>query len=749
MKQNHRQTDRIESVIFCGLIFILIFAPLAFGSVHVWAYSIVEFGIFLLVALWFINQLIFSESASLDWVKTPVNLMLVMLFALIGLQLLPLPAPMAALISPHVVADKTRLFDIMAKAMDAPPGRPPWMMSSYSFHLTMKGWLKVGAYFGMFFLVLNMATSKRRIDIFIYTLIFIGLFEAVYAIFEVFNIPPRVWWWKSRVGVARFASGTFIVSNHFAFYMEMVFCLSFGYFIAQKKLIREMPSGPGTPRTVLKTFVSWFEPESTRPKMIFFFIVTVLMGVALLMSASRGGILALGTSLLLTSILFGFKRSYRKYGAVSLILCLITLGYGLQLGIDPTLKKFENPASLYDRLHITRTIIPMVDDYPVIGVGLGNFRYVYSRYIDDFDRVSSSGYAHNDWVEAGCETGFSGLSMLLLAFGIYMAKMIRIWYGRRNFYVVGIGAGVVAGLLSVGIHSYFDFSMHIPANPLTLAVLLAIGYAVLHRRGCETGGAFFFYKKREIPLARWQRFALLALVLLVLNFAVYSVGKHVLAEAACPTEWNSTMNLNWNPELFDIDKAIAINAGNFEYHAKRAEHFKSLKAKNKKDRQAFDLEAKKSLEQAVSLNPAQGILWYRLGTIYSANKYDLYDYLDKWLPLADECYDEGIKCAPMDAAILFNTARYWVWRARLLPEMRTAESENNNSVLYRKDGIQKFQQYFQRSLAINPGNWKSAARWTWTHFPDDAVVLGIIPKDNDELKSNVLKTLTKMESATP
>ena len=81
--------------------------------------------------------------------------------------------------------------------------------------------------------------------------------------------------------------------------------------------------------------------------------------------------------------------------------------------------------------------------------------------------------------------------------------------------------------------------------------------------------------------------------------------------------------------------------------------------------------------------------------------------------------------------------------------MRTAESENNNSVLYRKDGIQKFQQYFQRSLAINPGNWKSAARWTWTHFPDDAVVLGIIPKDNDELKSNVLKTLTKMESATP
>ncbi|UCD32358.1 MAG: O-antigen ligase family protein, partial [Desulfobacterales bacterium] len=475
------QTNKIDSIIFFGIVLLLIFAPLAFGSVHVWAYSIIEFGVFLLVAIWFANQLIFSRSRALSWVKTPVNLILAMFFVLVGLQLLPLPAWLAGLASPQLVADKTRLFDIMAKATDTSSGWPSWMILSYSFHLTLKEWLKWGAYFGMFFLVLNTSTSKQRIDILVYTLIFIGLFEAVYAIFEVFNITPRVLWWKSRVGGSRFASGTFIGSNHFATYMEMVFCLSFGYFIAQKKYIREVPSGLGTNRTVLKTFVSWFEPESIRPKMIFFFFATVLMGVALLMSASRGGILALGVSMLLMSALFAFRRPYRKYSGVSLVLCLVTLGYGIHLGIDPTLKKFENPANFYGRLHITRTIIPMVGDYPVIGVGLGNFRYIYPRYIDDFDRVSSSGYAHNDWVEAGTETGFPGLILLLLAFGVYVVKMIRIWHVRRNFYSVGIGAGVLAGLLAVGMHGYFDFSMHIPANPLTLAALLAIGYAALHR----------------------------------------------------------------------------------------------------------------------------------------------------------------------------------------------------------------------------------------------------------------------------
>jgi len=45
MEHTYRQTSRIHSVIFIGIIFLLVFAPLAFGSVHVWAYSVVEIGV--------------------------------------------------------------------------------------------------------------------------------------------------------------------------------------------------------------------------------------------------------------------------------------------------------------------------------------------------------------------------------------------------------------------------------------------------------------------------------------------------------------------------------------------------------------------------------------------------------------------------------------------------------------------------------------------------------------------------------
>jgi len=55
----------IDKIIFGGIIVLLVFAPLAFGSVHVWAYSVIEVGVFLLLALWFGDRLIVSGSENI------------------------------------------------------------------------------------------------------------------------------------------------------------------------------------------------------------------------------------------------------------------------------------------------------------------------------------------------------------------------------------------------------------------------------------------------------------------------------------------------------------------------------------------------------------------------------------------------------------------------------------------------------------------------------------------------------------
>jgi len=188
MTKGYKQS-RIHGIILWGIIFLLVFAPLAFGSVHVWAYSVVEIGVYLLLILWFADRLMVSRSDFVAWVKTPVNLILVAFLVLVGLQMVPLPASVVALVSPQAFADKKEMVALLGSSGDG----PWWTTLSYSVHPTRIEWVKTGAYFGMFFLVLNTVKSKKEMDILVYTLIFIGLFQALYAIFQVFNVTPKVW----------------------------------------------------------------------------------------------------------------------------------------------------------------------------------------------------------------------------------------------------------------------------------------------------------------------------------------------------------------------------------------------------------------------------------------------------------------------------------------------------------------------------------------------------------------------------
>ena len=51
-----------DTIIENGLIFLIIFTPLAFGSVHVWAYTIVEVVVLLLLLIWLLKHFTFHDS---------------------------------------------------------------------------------------------------------------------------------------------------------------------------------------------------------------------------------------------------------------------------------------------------------------------------------------------------------------------------------------------------------------------------------------------------------------------------------------------------------------------------------------------------------------------------------------------------------------------------------------------------------------------------------------------------------------
>ncbi|MEW6671017.1 MAG: O-antigen ligase family protein [Thermodesulfobacteriota bacterium] len=729
--------SKADRIIFAGIITLLVFAPLAFGALHVWAYTLVELGVFVLLGLWVLDRFIFSKSGGPAWVKTPANLFLLLLVGFIGLQLVPLPPSWAAFLSPRTFADKQVLNDVLTRAGAGAGG---WMPLAYFLHPVIIQGLKLITYLGMFFLTLNTLRSKKRMDILIYVLVFMGLFEALYGIYQLFSAQPRVWWWLSPTVAGGRASGTFTGANHYAGYLEMAVLLLFGFMIAQRRRRGRIVSGLGGGRAALQRLVGLFAPESASPRMIFFFFAAVVMTLALLMSGSRGGILAMGAAMLGIAVIFFSKQGYRKYGGLAVLFCVLALFYGVHIGIDRTLKRFEQVQGLEERLFITRTIVPMVNAYKAAGVGWGNFRHVYPRFSpDDFNRVSSSGHAHNDWIEALSEAGLAGGFLIAAAFILFLFRMIRVWRYRRDLYALGVGAGVMAGLLALAFHSYFELNMHIPANPLTLAAVLALGYAVLHREGRGIKERFF-YRTREIALNARQRHIAAGVLLAALAAAMVFSVRHFRAEVKAPTEWNATLNLNWDPQLIEVQRAIEINPANAEYYFKKAALYMRAKSAHEMERREYNEAAISALEGAVRLNPASEIYWYELGQRYSLRSYDPYDYVHRWLPLAEACFDQAVKSSPNDPNILFNIAWYWVWRAGMLPENANGgEPPPAGAVRTQRAAVRKFQDLFRRSLALNPGRWQQAVERVWEYHPDDAVVLGIVPEDNETLKSEVLK----------
>lgn len=69
-----------------------------------------------------------------------------------------------------------------------------------------------------------------------------------------------------------------------------------------------------------------------------------------------------------------------------------------------------------------------------------------------------------------------------------MAVLVRGVFRRQEPYLSALCAGALGALGAVGFHSLFDFNMHVPANALTLGVLVCVGTvaAGARRRDIET-----------------------------------------------------------------------------------------------------------------------------------------------------------------------------------------------------------------------------------------------------------------------
>src|SRR5579885_634073 len=141
--------------------------------------------------------------------------------------------------------------------------------------------------------------------------------------------------------------------------------------------------------------------------------------------------------------------------------------------IDTRLEATISEPDLASRLGYWRDSIPLIRDFPVLGIGLGGFQDLFPRYQSPPWSPLSVREAHNDYLELAADTGLLGAA-LLLWFGL--SATIRICRGLRTAppEVLPVVGALMVGLGAIAFQELSDFALQIPANAVLFAIFLAL-----------------------------------------------------------------------------------------------------------------------------------------------------------------------------------------------------------------------------------------------------------------------------------
>lgn len=247
--------------------------------------------------------------------------------------------------------------------------------------------------------------------------------------------------------------GSFVNRHNFAAYMEMTLAVPLGLIFAG--------AVPRDKRLLVMTAIG-------------------LMGIALLLSGSRGGLVAVLAEIFFLLILTTESKSYGqlafKAGMTVLLIATIIVGTTWFIGGETTLTRIAETAASNDittnRTHIWNVTLSVIKSYPVFGTGLGGFSAAYTNFdtLNGMERVEQ---AHNDYLQILADAGLIGL--LIAAFFVFQLFRGGLKNAKTpNTFRRGVALGALAGCFAIMVHSLFDFVLHTTAVTYLFVTLVAL-----------------------------------------------------------------------------------------------------------------------------------------------------------------------------------------------------------------------------------------------------------------------------------
>jgi putative inorganic carbon (hco3(-)) transporter len=119
----------------------------------------------------------------------------------------------------------------------------------------------------------------------------------------------------------------------------------------------------------------------------------------------------------------------------------------------------SDQGSTSSRLTMAKAALAIIQDNPVVGVGLNNYALVSPRY-DRADAASWNHFTpivHNAYLLIGAETGLIGLAAFLVFLAILMIQAWQIINRATSETMWVAGVGILGALIAMAIHSMVDY----------------------------------------------------------------------------------------------------------------------------------------------------------------------------------------------------------------------------------------------------------------------------------------------------
>ncbi|OHE24436.1 MAG: hypothetical protein A2Z43_03645 [Syntrophobacterales bacterium RBG_19FT_COMBO_59_10] len=458
----------IDRTLEKGLISLLIFTPLAFGTVQQWSVAIMEIIAFSLFFLLLLKKTLEPSPASDSrHPLTSLSILFICLTGIILFQMLPLPEALLQIISPSALATYRNFGNYAAGAFH------PVSIAPYA---TRQELFKLFAYAAVFFVVVNHYTTKAQVNTLVKAILYMACFLVAFAVLQTITWNGRIFWLypvdeslRSGWGIW----GPYINRNHFAGYMEMAIPLGMGLLIYRASHVKTFPGDPLIRR------IARFLASDTLVPFTLLFLLVLFMAASLFMTFSRGGIIGFAVSSLFFAWMTHSRRTLRNKKSLIALLAAVIFAAVVLAAWDRIEERFAKLEQDHvSRLDVLEDSLGIVRDYPVLGTGLGTFVNSYMRYQTKMPLLLFD-HAHNDYLEIATDTGVIGV---LFAAGMALAFFLpvsRRWRKKHGMFGKCIGAGGLASCAAIAMHSFTDFNLRIPANALLLTVISAATYAAV------------------------------------------------------------------------------------------------------------------------------------------------------------------------------------------------------------------------------------------------------------------------------